>query len=734
MIPAKPLSTDQRTDRPIADGPVPNRALLNQPEPQNPSAALPALRQELRLHRAPDTEDGAPCWTLEDPLRGQFFQIGWLETELIAHWCRDGQQLLNRVRATTALRPSSAQLAAFVRFLHINQLCVSDTDTLLTQYQQQQKQRTWWRWLFRRHLSFRLPLCRPDPWLTRLLPYVLPLMSMPFLIISAVAGGTGLWLASHQWQQFTHGFSYLFSTKGMLLSALTVIAVKVLHELGHAFSCKKYRGFVATMGVNFILFWPVLYTDVSSAWRLEHRSQRMLISAAGMITETVVACWALLMWNFVAPGIVQTILLTLATTSLFLSLSVNLSPLMRFDGYFIFSDWLGMANLQQRSNMMAQWAIRRALWRWPDAAPLALKPRRQTTVILYAFAMWIYRFTLYMGIALAVYHLVFKALGIVLFCVEIAYFLVRPVVNEVALWVRQRNKITMNRRTIMTCCGAALLLGLLCFPWHTSVRAPAVWQAHQQQLFVARSAQLANIAVHSGQWVNAGQVLYRLRSPELDKAIAEQTLRLQSLQTQLNAYPFDKKASAELQIIRDQLTSTRQRLRQQIILRNQLTMRAPFSGRIVDVLPHLRAGDWLAAGQQIATLVDNTHSRVDAYIGERDLARLRLNAHAQFVAQDIHRAPVAVSLSAIATSSVSDLSAHPELSSPYGGALAARVDRRTHRPKAQQALYLATLTTAQSHFPTSVQRGVVVIEGRGQSIISRIGTAVDALLVRESVM
>ena len=471
---------------------------------------LPPLRQELRLHEAPAADNGVPRWTLEDPVRGQFFQLGWLETEFLAHWQSSAEDLLKRICQTTTLSPNATQLGAFIRFLQHNQLVQAECEDLIEQDKQRRSAQKWWQWLFQRHLSFRVPLCSPDAWLTKALPWVRPLLSRQFILLSALVGLIGLWLASHQWQEFSAGFSYLFSFSGIVLSVTTVIVVKVLHELGHAFVCKKYHGRVATMGVNFILFWPVLYTDVTTAWRLKQQRPRMMISAAGMLTEAVIAAWALLLWNFFDPGIARSVLLTLATTSLLLSLSVNLSPLMRFDGYFIFSDWLEMPNLQQRATKMAQWKIRSWLWGWQDAAPEPMRKARQRLVISYAFAMWLYRLTLYFGIAFGIYHLVFKALGVVLFMVEIAYLLVRPCVYEIRYWLSQKQKMTFNLNTKLTLITSLLLLIGLIVPWHQTISAPAMWLAKQQTLFVAQDAQLQTIEVQSGQQVQAGEVLFRL--------------------------------------------------------------------------------------------------------------------------------------------------------------------------------------------------------------------------------
>lgn len=695
---------------------------------------LPALRQELRLHAAPAAENGAPRWTLEDPVRGLFFQLGWLETEFLANWTRSAPALLSMIGRNTTLKPDAQQLSAFVRFLQSNQLVQSEAGALIEQEQKHRGTRSWWQWLWQKHLSFRIPLCSPDVWLTRALPVVLPLLSRQFVTLSALAGLIGLWLASRQWSQFSAGFSYLFSFSGMALSLTTVIGVKILHELGHAFMCKKYYGRVATMGVNFILFWPVLYTDVTTAWRMKNKQQRILISAAGMLTEAVIAAWALLFWNFFPPGIIQSVLLVLATTSLWLSLSVNLSPLMRFDGYFIFSDWLEMPNLQQRAGKMAQWQIRRWLWGWQDPAPEAMRRARQKLVIGYAFAMWLYRLVLYFGIALAIYHLVFKALGIVLFVVEIAFFLLRPCWQEIRYWLSQKEKMTLNINTKITLVvGLAMLAGLV-YPWHQTIRAPAMWLAQQQTLFVAQDAQLYRAEVHAGQEVEAGDVLFRLHSPQLSQSIAELNYRQQSLMKQQQLYPFDKKASSNLAIIRDELVVIEQRLMQQQALLQQLTVRAPFDGRIVDLDTRLRSGDWLATGQVLATLISAGQSRVDAYIDERQYGRLRDGAAAVFVAEDLNQSPIQLTLATLSLGSSENLQAHPELSSPYSGPIAATMDRQTHQPIAEQALYLATLKVTDAAVPAFKMRGQVMIEGEGQSMIHRAWQALVTVLIRESVM
>ena len=73
---------------------------------------------------------------------------------------------------------------------------------------------------------------------------------------------------------------------------------------------------------------------------------------------------------------------------------------MRFDGYYVFSDWLKAENLQPRSFALARWKIRETLFGLNHSPPEEINPSRRWTFIVYAWATWLYRFFLFLGIAL----------------------------------------------------------------------------------------------------------------------------------------------------------------------------------------------------------------------------------------------------------------------------------------------------------------------------------------------
>ena len=116
----------------------------------------------------------------------------------------------------------------------------------------------------------------------------------------------------------------------------------------------------------FLVFVPCLYCDVSDAWLFPSRRQRILVSAAGMIVEITLASVATLLWFFSVDGPVQTICLTVMTICTVSTLLANGNPLMRYDGYFILSDLIGIPNLAGESTGLISQKVKRWLWGLPQ--------------------------------------------------------------------------------------------------------------------------------------------------------------------------------------------------------------------------------------------------------------------------------------------------------------------------------------------------------------------------------
>lgn len=62
-------------------------------------------------------------------------------------------------------------------------------------------------------------------------------------------------------------------------------------------------------------------------------------------------------------------------------------------------------------------------------------------LIAFALVTWIYRLVVFFGIALLVYHMFFKLLGIFLMMLEIVWFIARPIWRESTYLWAQRSKV-----------------------------------------------------------------------------------------------------------------------------------------------------------------------------------------------------------------------------------------------------------------------------------------------------
>ncbi|WP_233964441.1 HlyD family efflux transporter periplasmic adaptor subunit [Pectobacterium versatile] len=699
------------------------------------AAGLSPLRDELILHAGPANRDGSPSWTLEDPLRGLYFRIGWAEMAILSRWSMgNAAQIVAEVNQTSALTLDDSDVQYFNRFLQANSLTRVSGDEAIAQFARQVEQSrvSIWRKLLKNYLFFRIPLWHPDRFLGATLPWIEPFFSRTFLKLTLLVAVLGLFLAGRQWETFKHTFLHFFTLEGAALAGLTLCFTKILHEFGHAYTCKRFGARVATMGVAFLVMMPVLYTDTSGSWKLTRRRQRMAIGAAGMITELVLAAWATLAWSFLPDGMLRSAAFMLATTTWIMTLAINLSPLMRFDGYFLLSDGLQMPNLQNRGFAIGRWQMREWLFGLGDAPPEHFPRWLQRTLVGYAFAVWIYRFFLFTGIAILVYHMTFKLLGMLLFAIEIGYFVVMPVVNEVREWSKRRKDYRMNRNMTTTLTVSAVVLLLLMIPWQRGVYAPALLRAEQQSsLYMPVPAMIQRIDVQVGQPVHAGQTLFTLSSDALAHERQQLERQIATLSWQSTFQVFNKEAAGDHQRVKQEHEAALQKL--QVLQRQseQLTVRAPIDGVVADMATPLETGEWLGQGEWLAVVTKPTGGLVEAFVSEKDWQRLRTGAKGTFYLQDVSRSSLPLTVVEIASTATRDLNAAPELASIYGGDIATLSDaqRKLHP---EQAVYRVLLSLPDDYrAQPQVLRGTVVMDGEAQSLLIRGWKVVSAVLIRE---
>jgi putative peptide zinc metalloprotease protein len=599
-----------------------------------PLPALPPLREELSLHAGPTLSTGEPSHTLEDPVRNQFFRIDWITFEILQRWSLgNAHDILLSLQAATPLELGEEDVDNVLRFLVDNQLVRPDPlasvkpmavrhkaagGSLATQ-------------LLHHYLFFRIPLVKPDRWLSRVAPSFRLLFSRGFLHLTLLAAVLGLTLVWRQWDEFRATLAGSFTPGGLVDYALAVVLVKFAHEMGHALTAKRYGCRVPAMGIAFLVMWPVPYTDTNDVWRLSNKRQRLRVAAAGVATELAVAVWATLAWAVLPDGLLRSIAFPLATTTWIATLALNASPFMRFDGYFVVSDWLDMPNLHSRAFALARWQLREWLFALGVPPPEYFPRRRHWGLVLFAWAIWVYRLLIFLGIAVLVYHFFIKLVGIFLFCVEMSWFVFRPIFSEFRVWGTLWPALRRSPRARLSAMLAGLALLLFVLPWPTRVQSSAVLRpADVFPVHAPVHGKVAALPFAEGARVRAGQVLMQFSAPENGSRRDSLQAQAERLKWQVESSGFNAEELAQSGVLREQLATVQAQLAALEEEDAHTRPVAPFDGTLRDVEPELAPGVWVGKHERVAVLVSDRAHEASCYLDEEDVRRVSVGDSARF--------------------------------------------------------------------------------------------------------
>ncbi|WP_461538503.1 HlyD family efflux transporter periplasmic adaptor subunit [Spongorhabdus nitratireducens] len=690
--------------------------------------AIPVLRDDLNLMPGEADPDGSPIWLLQDPLSNRFFRLGEIELAIVAALGAGApEQIAAQVTWERQQPVSTENVEEVIAFVRANNLAQADPEQIKRYQQYQAAKPGILSRMLKTYLFIRIPLFRPDRFLSTTLPWVRWLGSWPVIAILILSAFAGLILVTQRFDQFLTTFQHFFSWKGIVAYALTLFAIKMLHELGHAYVAKAKGCRVPVLGVAFLVGWPVLYTDTSEAWKLTERRSRMAIGAAGVATELGIAAIAVLLWNLASEGIWKSIFFLLATTTWLMSVLVNFNPMMRFDGYYLLSDWLRTPNLEPRAFAMTRWWLREKMFGLGEEPP---EPPR-TYFIVHSFCIWVYRFFLFLGIAVLVYSFFIKVLGIFLFLVEIVYFIMRPVWNEMRRWWQRRNLFSWNLLTIRTLLLAFLVIALVAIPWRNSITLTAWLQGRYITVFAPQSGQLASSLPEWGEVAEEGALLTRLSAPKLEQELQDAREKLAELAQQVRAQDFDVEMRERALVVKTELATQLSRVRSLQRQLDSLQVYAPANGQIIDVSRALRINDWVSAGEPLFSLVDRSNIELEAYLEESDLWQLSQGMEGWFYPENPGYQPFRVRVDEIESGALRELKT-PYPASVFGGGLAVKqTEGNVMVPvMGTYRVFLQPLSPLQ--LPDTVIRGNVVIEGRAESYLSVWWHKAETILWRES--
>jgi len=263
-------------------------------------------------------------------------------------------------------------------------------------------------------LSIQIPIIDPNRFLTRTLKYVQPVFSKVSFALYCLFIMYAMFLVGQNWDGLTKNIAdRVLAADNLLLMWLIYPIVKLLHELGHGYVLKRNGGEVHELGIMLLVFLPMPYVDASAATAFADKKQRMLVGMAGILVEVFLAALAVMVWVNSESGLINSIAFNLIFIVGISTILVNGNPLLRYDGYYVLSDFLETPNLGQRANQYWGWLSKRVLFGAKGFQSPAYDKREALWLFFYGVSALVYRLALMISIILFVAQQYF-AVGVLL--------------------------------------------------------------------------------------------------------------------------------------------------------------------------------------------------------------------------------------------------------------------------------------------------------------------------------
>lgn len=495
------------------------------------------LRADLIFQR--QSFAGKEYYVVKDPLCMTYFRFRPEEAYLAM--LMDGQLNLNQIARRLRARFPNVDFGLRDIYVFLNQigagglLNIGARSFLQTVRSQRQGSRGFlglWARLLHGLLLVRIPLIDPSPWLPRFV-HAIRFCWQPWFVCGCLAfmvWTAGLLMSNAE--LFAANPINFFSSSNIFLLWLSMILVKTAHEFGHATTCNRFGAEVHEMGFCLLCFTPTGYVDASDAWMMRHKRHKIYTAMAGVFTEFIIASIAAHLWIFMPDGVGRNVAFNIMVLASVNTVFFNLNPLMKFDGYYVFSDLLEIPNLRSKAISYCSLRLRRLLFGMRDPRQEQMVERDQTRIfVFYAVAAYLYMFTVIYGMSLIFARVLepygLKTIGLLLgVSVELS-FLALPIAKTLY------DAMQPNANLVLTChpwgrllkiVAACVLVGgiIAIIPTNYKVSTQSVVaSANSEQIESGLRGHVEQVYVQTGQWVEKGQLLVRLSNDEVEQHAEE---------------------------------------------------------------------------------------------------------------------------------------------------------------------------------------------------------------------
>jgi len=565
-----------------------------------------AATRPIALKRRPDLTatrqryQGQDYWVVKEPLGLKYFRFQDEEYAILQ--MLDGAVSLDDLKERFAERFAPQRIALrdlenFLGMLHRSGLVISTATGQGEQLKRRRDETRRKQFLgaVSNVLAVRLKGVDPDRFLTATYPLVRPLFTWwtAAVWLAVMVGALSLVIGQYEtFQSRLPGFYEFFGPSNWLWFALVLAVVKIIHELGHGYSCKHFGGECHEIGLMFLVLTPCLYCNTSDSWLLPNKWARAGIGAAGIFVELTLAALATFVWWHSEPGLVNHLALRVMFVCSVSTILFNGNPLLRYDGYYVLADILEIPNLRQKASKILMRFLSRACL-GIEQQPDPFLPKRGLWLFgLYTVASNVYRWVVLISI-LWFLNKVFEPLGLkpigqVILFMSLIGLVVMPLTK---LWKYLSTPGRMSEvksRNVLAAAAVAgcVIAAVAAVPLPRYIYAPVYLElAEGDTVYIETAGVLAEVAVQPGERVDPGARLALLESANLELEVDELLGKKQEYEVQIELLRgrrmLDETASRSIGVITAGLDSVREQLADRQAKRAALTLSATQEGVVI---------------------------------------------------------------------------------------------------------------------------------------------------------
>jgi putative peptide zinc metalloprotease protein len=600
----------------------------------------PKLRAHVHMQR--QNMRGQPWYLLSDPSEGRHFRLNASAYRFVG-LC-DGQRTVQSIWDTLTdtlgdAAPTQGEVVSILgRLADAGMLqteVVPDVEAMFEGQAKREQKKT----LAQLNpLSLRVSLLDPTAILQRFQPWLGAIFNRWTLLIWVLLVGFAGAGAVMEWQGLAAEAAAVSQAPRMLLLIWLVYPlVKLTHEFGHALAVRRWGGEVAEMGITLLMLTPVPWVDATAATAFPRRYQRFVVSAAGILAELALAALAFFVWRATQPGTLHDVMLVIMLIGGVSTVLFNGNPLLRYDGYYMLCDLLGMPNLAARSTTYWGYLAKRFLLRLQPEAPVMGQGERPW-LLFYGLASYLYR--IFVSLLILYWLLdVSRLLFVVAALLMLWSLLVKPLRTIIAaIWRAQGSPAQRRRARWLGLSGigaAAVFLAFVPLP-HWSVAEGVVWLPEHAHVRPQTEGFVLQTHARDGEPVRPGQLLLSLEDPVL---LAERD-KLEGQWEALRAKQVSalQETAGDAKSLADEMASIEEQMRRNAERIEQLSVRAGVAGTLVLPRQQDLPGHFAQRGDDLGYILPAGQVQVRAVIPQQDaeLARGKVQAAQVWLRESRH--------------------------------------------------------------------------------------------------